>query len=129
MNIGWWIFTFLMGIPGGTELYAAYKLFPFIRKEGGLIPFMFCLLSGLFDLSFFLIMIAILTLGGELALELPLDNILVLLVVIVIVSLFIAFRFMSSVISLWFAGVVDEKVIRSFGKKKKSKRTKKAKKK
>jgi hypothetical protein len=113
MNIGWWIFTLLMGVPGGAELYAAFKLFPFIRKEGGLIPFLACLLCGVFDVSFFFIMVAVLLLDGNLVLDLPLDNPVVLFVVIFIVTSFILSRFACGVISLWFAGILDEKLVRT----------------
>lgn len=117
MNIGWWIFTLLMGLPGFTEFYAAVKLFPFIRKEGGLFPFLICLFGGLFDLTFFFIMVAILLIGGNLQLEIPMENPIVFVIVVYFVGLFVTYRLMCVAMSLWLAGVLNEKWVRSLSKK------------
>lgn len=114
---GWMIFTLFMGIPGIAEFYAAIKLFPFIRREGGLIPFLFCVFSGLFDITFMLIMGVIIWFVGKgdanLTLDLPLDNLIVLAIVIFISILFVGWRILSAVISLWFGGLLSESLVRS----------------
>lgn len=109
---GWWIFTACIGVPGFVELYGAIMLAPYIRHRGGLLPFMYCLLSGIFDIGFAAIMVLILVLKLSLSLVLPLDNLVVVAIVIFIIASFIGWRLSSALISLWFAGRLDENIVR-----------------
>lgn len=110
---GWVVFTISMGLPGFAELFAAWRLAFFLKKKGSLLPFLFCLLGGIFDITFSLIMTAILILDGDLRIVLDLSNWIVMAIVVFIVTSFMLWRAASAAISLWFAGVLREETVRS----------------
>lgn len=109
---GWIIFTISMAIPGFAEFYAAWKLLFFVREKGGILPFLFCFLSGLFDLAFSAIMTVILVFGGTLVLELDYTNPLIFAICAFIVLSFFLWRLASATMSLWFAGLLQENTVR-----------------
>lgn len=109
---GWIIFIISIAIPGLAEWYAAWKLSFFIREKGGILPFMFCFLSGLFDLAFSAILTLIIALGGKLVIDLDYSNLLTLSITIFIVISFLSWRIASAAMSLWFAGFLQESTVR-----------------
>lgn len=103
MNIIMILWAILSMIPGAGYLVAALSLWSVRRQPGSLVPFVFCVLNGMYDIAFGIILLLALSLGDGAP-----NNLFLLLWVI----LYIPARVSGIALALLLSGQIDDGWIR-----------------